>query len=108
MYACNSYCLPNNDIACIYSFPKVRSDVSVFEINIRFVGGLLSAYALSKDEVRTYHVDGSVQVATVLCNSLSNSRGYEFSYLVCSIVCIYQCFPQKQNKGGGGGGRESL
>ena len=30
---------------------QVKSDVSVFEFNIRFVGGLLSAYALSKDEV---------------------------------------------------------
>ena len=31
---------------------QVKSDVSVFEFNIRFVGGLLSSYALSKDEVR--------------------------------------------------------
>lgn len=30
---------------------NVNTQVSVFEINIRFVGGLLSAYALSKDEV---------------------------------------------------------
>ena len=35
---------------------QVNSDVSVFEINIRFVGGLLSAYALSKDEVSPAHV----------------------------------------------------
>jgi mannosyl-oligosaccharide alpha-1,2-mannosidase len=27
-------------------------DLSVFETNIRFVGGLLSAYALSKDQVQ--------------------------------------------------------
>ena len=26
-------------------------EVSVFEFNIRFAGGLLSAYALSRDEV---------------------------------------------------------
>ena len=32
----------------------MKSDVSVFEFNIRFVGGLLSAYALSKDEVRDF------------------------------------------------------
>ena len=32
-------------------FLQVYSDVSVFEYNIRFVGGLLSAYALSKNEV---------------------------------------------------------
>lgn len=30
---------------------NVNTHVSVFEINIRFIGGLLSAYALSKDEV---------------------------------------------------------
>jgi len=33
---------------------QVRSDVSVFEFNIRFAGGILSAYALSKDEVRHF------------------------------------------------------
>ena len=38
------------DIACSVCV-QVKSDVSVFEFNIRFVGGLLSAYALSKDEV---------------------------------------------------------
>ena len=27
------------------------SDISVFEVNIRFVGGLLSAYALTGDQV---------------------------------------------------------
>ena len=30
--------------------------VSVFEMNIRFVGGLLSAYALTKDEVSSRHI----------------------------------------------------
>ena len=30
--------------------------VSVFEMNIRFVGGLLSAYALTKDEVSSGHI----------------------------------------------------
>lgn len=29
------------------------SELSVFETNIRFVGGLLSAYALTGDQVRT-------------------------------------------------------
>ena len=38
---------------------QVNSDVSVFEINIRFVGGLLSAYALSKDEVSPAHAPGN-------------------------------------------------
>ena len=30
------------------------SDLSVFETNIRFVGGLLSAYALTGDQVRDF------------------------------------------------------
>lgn len=30
----------------------MKTDVSVFEFNIRFVGGLLSSYALSKEEVK--------------------------------------------------------
>lgn len=37
----------SSDVSCL----QVNSDISVFEINIRFVGGLLSAYGLSKDEV---------------------------------------------------------
>lgn len=37
----------SRDVSCF----QVNSDISVFEINIRFVGGLLSAYGLSKDEV---------------------------------------------------------
>ncbi|KAA8582847.1 hypothetical protein FQN60_015393, partial [Etheostoma spectabile] len=32
---------------------NVNAEVSVFEVNIRFVGGLLSAYYLSGKEVRT-------------------------------------------------------
>ena len=41
----------------IYVLLQVGSEVSVFEINIRFVGGLLSLYALTKDEVDyLYHV----------------------------------------------------
>lgn len=35
---------------------QVASEVSVFEINIRFVGGLLSLYALTKDEVDLHHI----------------------------------------------------
>ena len=36
---------------------QVSSEVSVFEINIRFVGGLLSLYALTKDEVGSLWYD---------------------------------------------------
>ena len=31
------------------------SDISVFEVNIRFVGGLLACYALTGDEVLLYN-----------------------------------------------------
>lgn len=34
---------------------QVKSEISVFEFNIRFVGGLLSAYALSGDEVSSHY-----------------------------------------------------
>lgn len=34
-----------------FSFPQ-NAEISVFEVNIRFVGGLLSAYYLSGKEVR--------------------------------------------------------
>lgn len=33
------------------SLEDVTSDISVFEFNIRFIGGLLSAYALTKDDL---------------------------------------------------------
>ena len=32
-------------------YPIFQDEISVFEANIRFVGGLLSLYALTKDEV---------------------------------------------------------
>lgn len=49
---------------------QVKSDVSVFEFNIRFVGGLLSAYALSKDEVSVLCSSGLViEVIIILCNA---------------------------------------
>ncbi|NXX88270.1 MA1A1 mannosidase, partial [Centropus bengalensis] len=35
---------------------NVNAEISVFEVNIRFVGGLLSAYYLSGEEVRQYHM----------------------------------------------------
>lgn len=35
------------------SFVSQNAEVSVFEVNIRFIGGLLAAYYLSGQEVRT-------------------------------------------------------
>lgn len=43
-------------------FVQVRADVSVFEFNIRFAGGILSAYALSGDEVRQHSLLIGVEV----------------------------------------------
>jgi len=34
-----------------FLFLQVETDVSVFEFNIHFIGGLLGAYSLSGDEV---------------------------------------------------------
>ena len=39
------------DAVSVVFHGQVRSDVSVFEFNIRFIGGLLSAYGLSRDKV---------------------------------------------------------
>lgn len=35
---------------CVF-FPLQNAEVSVFEVNIRFIGGLLAAYYLSGQEV---------------------------------------------------------
>lgn len=39
-------------------FSSQNAEVSVFEVNIRFIGGLLAAYYLSGQEVRWYFVIG--------------------------------------------------
>lgn len=48
--------LQGHSLPAVYCILQVYSDVSVFEYNIRFVGGLLSAYALSKNEVSWFPV----------------------------------------------------
>ena len=50
---CNSY--PSGVIKYQFHLPFMfqGSDISVFEVNIRFVGGLLAAYALTGDAVST-------------------------------------------------------
>ena len=46
---------------------QVKSDISVFEFNIRFVGGLLSAYALSGDEV-TIEIHYIIVITWLFCS----------------------------------------
>jgi len=50
---------------------KVNTMVSVFEMNIRFVGGLLSAYALTKDEVFKVKAKELVDRLLPACNTPS-------------------------------------
>ncbi|CAI5439365.1 unnamed protein product [Caenorhabditis angaria] len=50
----------------------VKGDVSVFETNIRFVGGLLSIYALTEDKM---FLEKAEQIATVLLPAFETSTG---------------------------------
>lgn len=50
---------------------RVNTFVSVFEMNIRFVGGLLSAYALTKDEVFKIKAKEIVDKLVPACNTPS-------------------------------------
>ncbi len=49
---------------------QVRSDVSVFEFNIRFAGGILSAYALTGDEVSRVCLSCGHRVLSEVLDSL--------------------------------------
>eukprot|EP00731_Ephydatia_muelleri_P031967 Em0023g474a len=57
---------------------KVYSDVSVFEYNIRFVGGLLSAYALSKNEM---FLKKAEEVAIKLLPAFGTSTGIPYAII---------------------------
>ena len=59
-------------IAHSFDFKSASTDVSVFEINIRFVGGLLSLYALTKDEV--YKIK-AVQIVDKLLPAFNTPTG---------------------------------
>lgn len=54
---------------CVFFFfsPPQSADLSVFETNIRFVGGLLSAYALTGDQVLAIGIKGNVLHVTWEC-----------------------------------------
>ncbi|XP_066952404.1 mannosyl-oligosaccharide alpha-1,2-mannosidase IA-like [Macrobrachium rosenbergii] len=53
-------------------FDRLRSEVSLFEVNIRFVGGLLSAYALTGEAIFR---ERALQIATKLLPAFSTRSG---------------------------------
>ena len=54
LFALNCFTL--SVLLLLFLFAQINSYISVFEFNIRFVGGLLSAFALTGDEVSHTHV----------------------------------------------------
>lgn len=63
---------------CIVFFFLQNAEVSVFEVNIRFIGGLLAAYYLSGQEVRYYFV-----ICWILTGLFANVFEMEKSYKRC-------------------------
>ena len=51
---------------------NVDSEFSIFEINIRFIGGLLSLYTLTKDKV---FLDKAEEIATLLLPAFDTPTG---------------------------------
>merc|ERR1719468_433731 len=78
-------------------FNRMSGDVSVFETNIRYVGGLLSAYALTGDEVfreKATHVAEKLRPAfnspTGIPYALTNMRtGNSKNYGWASEVLVF-------------------
>ncbi|XP_064098205.1 mannosyl-oligosaccharide 1,2-alpha-mannosidase IA-like, partial [Macrobrachium nipponense] len=59
-------------------FNLLRSEVSLFEVNIRFVGGLLSAYALTGEAIFR---ERALQIATKLLPAFSSKSGIPFGLI---------------------------
>lgn len=57
-------------------FSKFDSDLSVFETNIRYVGGLLSIHALTRDQM---FLDKAVQIADKLLPAFETPSGIPYS-----------------------------
>lgn len=64
-------------------------DLSVFEINIRFVGGLLSCYALTGD---TLFRDKAEYVASHLLPAFQTSTGIPYSLINFKTGVSAYCF----------------
>ncbi|XP_004365487.2 mannosidase [Capsaspora owczarzaki ATCC 30864] len=67
-------------VATSLDFKVVNSYTSVFETNIRWVGGLLSAYALSKDEI---FKTKAVEIADLLLPAFNTPTGLPFA--MCNL-----------------------
>lgn len=59
-------------------FGSISSDVSVFEFNIRFVGGLLTGYALTKDNV---YLKKAEEIAEKLLPAFNTPTGIPYSII---------------------------
>ncbi|CAL8110468.1 unnamed protein product [Orchesella dallaii] len=60
------------------TFTGIDAAVSIFETNIRIVGGCLTAYALTQDRV---FVDKALQMAELLLPAFDTPSGLPYSYL---------------------------
>lgn len=69
-------------------FNSINTDVSVFEFNIRFVGGLLTAYALTKDDL---YIKKAEEIAEKLLPAFNTPTGIPNSLInpasgTCRII----------------------
>lgn len=71
------------------TFIGIDAAVSVFETNIRIVGGFLTAYALTQDRM---YIDKALEIANLLLPAFETPSGLPYSYLNIldgvSIFCI--------------------
>ena len=59
-------------------FGSINSEVSVFEFNIRFVGGLLTGYALTKDSI---YLKKAEEIAEKLLPAFNTATGIPYSII---------------------------
>lgn len=74
-----------NWIASSLSF-DVGVTVSVFEVTIRFVGGLLAAYAMTGDDV---YKNKAKDLGERLLPAFRTSTGIPLAQVICSATPIY-------------------
>ena len=65
-----------NNPDCLLFISIQRTDVSVFEVTIRFIGGLLSAYYLSGDIL---FANKAKEVADILMPAFDTKTGIPFA-----------------------------
>jgi mannosyl-oligosaccharide alpha-1,2-mannosidase len=65
-------------VAANATFYNVDASVSVFETNIRFVGGFLTAYALTGDQL---YAEKALAVATLLLPAFNTPSGIPYGYV---------------------------